>query len=55
MKQAIYENIYNRERFISVGKFDVKHIDGIQYVKVKKEGTQQQVFVRRDFLKKVNN
>ena len=54
MKQTTFENIYNKERFVSRGKHDKKFIDGIEYVKLVKEGTQREVFVRRDFLKKVN-
>lgn len=54
MKTVTFENIYNKERFVSLGKRDIKFIDGIEYVKLVKEGTQRQVFVRRDFLKKVN-
>lgn len=54
MKQAIFENVFNKERFVSLGKRDTKFIDGIEYVKLVKEGTQRAVFVRRDFLKKVN-
>lgn len=54
MKQTTFENVYNKERFVSRGKRDTKFIDGIEYVKLIKEGTQREVFVRRDFLKKVN-
>ena len=54
MKQTIFENMYNKERFVASGKRDTKFIDGIEYVKLMKEGTQRTVFVRRDFLKKVN-
>ena len=54
MKQTTFENMYNKERFVSSGKRDTKFIDGIEYVKLIKEGTQREVFVRRDFLKKVN-
>ena len=53
MKPAIFENIYNKERFVAQGKRDTKFIDGIEYVKLFKEGTQREVLVRRDFLKKV--
>lgn len=53
MKQAVFENIYNKERFVSQGKRDTKFIDGIEYVKLYKLGTQREVLVRRDFLKKV--
>jgi len=54
MKQAVFENIYNKERFIASGKRDTKFIDGIEYVKLIKQGTQREVLVRRDYLKKVN-
>jgi hypothetical protein len=53
MKAIIFENLYNKERFVSNGKKDTKFIDGIEYVKLVKEGTRREVFVRRDFLKKV--
>jgi hypothetical protein len=55
MKTVTFENIYNKERFVSQGKRDTKFIDGIEYVKLVKEGTQREVLVRRDFLKKVNS
>lgn len=54
MKTVTFENIYNKERFVGKGKRDTKFIDGIEYVKLVKEGTQREVLVRRDFLKKVN-
>jgi len=54
MKQAVFENIYNKERFVAGGKRDTKFIDGIEYVKLIKQGTQREVLVRRDYLKKVN-
>lgn len=54
MKQITFENIYNKERFIAQGKRETKFIDGIEYVKLYKEGTERPVFVRWDFLKRVN-
>lgn len=54
MKQTTFENIYNKERFTAHGKRDTKFIDGIEYVKLYKEGTNREVFVRKDFLKRVN-
>ena len=41
MKQAVFENIYNKERFVAGGKRDTKFIDGIEYVKLIKQGTQR--------------
>ena len=55
MRQTTFENIYNKERFVMTGKPEKKFIDGIEYVKLVKEGTQRAGFVRRDFLKKVNS
>jgi len=54
MKQQTLENIYNKERFVLLGKPEKKFIDGIEFIKLLVEGTQRTVFVRRDFLKKVN-
>jgi hypothetical protein len=55
MRQTTFENIYNKERFVMTGKPEKKFIDGIEFIKLLKEGTPREVFVRRDFLKKVNN
>ena len=55
MRMIIYENIYNKERFVLVGKPEKKFIDGIEFIKLLVEGTQRTVFVRRDYVKKVNS
>ena len=54
MKMVTFENIYNKEKFVSSGKRDSKFIDGVEYVKLYKFETKQEVFVRKDFLKRVN-
>jgi len=54
MKQVTLENIYNKERYTSVGKQTKKYIDGVEYIKVVLEGTQREVLIRRDYVKKVN-
>ena len=54
MRQTTFENIYNKERFVMVGKPEKKFIDGIEFIKLLVEGTQRSVFVRRDYVKKVN-
>lgn len=54
MKMVTFENIYNKEQFVSFGKKEVKFIDGIEYVKMIKPDNKREVFVRKDFLKKVN-
>jgi hypothetical protein len=53
MKQTFFENIYNKEKFVSYGKKDTKFIDGIEYWKLYKYDTKREVLVRKDFLKKV--
>ena len=55
MRQTIFENIYNKERFVMVGKPEKKFIDGVEFIKLLVEGTRREVFVRRDFIKKVNS
>lgn len=55
MKTTIFENIYNKERFVSIiGKQDKKFIDGVEFIKLRKQDTQREVFVRKDFIRKVN-
>lgn len=53
-RKKTFENIYNKERFTTNGKPQSKYIDGIEYLKLCLEGTNREVFVRKDFLKKVN-
>lgn len=54
MKQITFENIYNKERYISHGKRYSKFIDGIEYIKVISEKNKIEVLIRKDFVKKVN-
>lgn len=54
MKTITFENIYNKEKFVSLGRKDTKFIDGVEYVKLCKLGSKQEVFVRKDYLKRVN-
>lgn len=54
MKQLTFENIYNKERYLVLGKQAKKFIDGVEYIKVIPEGTKREVLIRRDYIKKVN-
>lgn len=54
MKRETYENIYNKERFYKEGKTQSKTIDGVTYLELCKHENGRKVFVRKDFLKKVN-
>ena len=53
MKVVTFENIYNKEKFVSTGKKASKFIDGIEYIKLLKQDSKREVFVRKDILKKV--
>jgi len=57
MKTITFQNIYNKEKF--TGTFnsfkDVKIIDGVEYIRVFKFGTQREVFIRKDSVKKIKN
>jgi len=52
MKTVILENIYNKEKFTCSNLKDVRMIDGIEYLRVFKFGTQRDVLIRKDTLKK---
>lgn len=57
MKTLTFENIYNKEKFTCNYKSlqDVRTIDGVEYLRVFKFGTQREVLIRKDSLKKVSN
>lgn len=54
MRTITYENIYNKERYISQGKRNKKFIDGVEYIKVVTEKSKHEVLIRKDFVRKVN-
>jgi len=53
MKTVYFENYRNHERFECRDLKDVKIIDGIEYLRVFRLGTQRDCLVRRDQLKKI--
>jgi hypothetical protein len=53
MKQITFENIYNKERYVSHGKQFKKFIDGVEYIKVIAEKGKHEVLIRKDFVKKI--
>jgi len=53
MKTVYFENYRNHERFECRNLQDVKIIDGIEYLRVFRLGTQRDCLVRRDQLKKL--
>ncbi len=53
MKTLYFENIRNRERFYCKNARDIHMIDGVEYIKVFRLGTQREVLVKKETLKKV--
>ena len=56
MRQIVFENIYNKERYVVHGKQVKKFINGIEYITVVPEkGKIREVLIRKDYLKKVTS
>lgn len=53
MKTVYFENVMNREKFYCHNLKDVRNIDGIEYLRVFKFGTQRDCLVKKDSLKKI--
>lgn len=54
MKQVYFENIVNKEKFYCTNIKNVQMIDGIEYLRVFRLGTQRDCLVKRDSLRKVS-
>lgn len=55
MKTIYFENILNKEKFYCTDTKDVRSIDGIEYLRVFKYGTQRDYLIRKDTLKKIKD
>lgn len=53
MKTIYFESYINRERFDCHNLKDIRIIDGIEYLRVFKHGTQRDCLVRKDHLRKL--
>ena len=53
MKTVYFENMRNRERFYCTNLKDVQRIDGVEYLRVFREGTQRDCLIKRELLKKI--
>ncbi len=53
MKTIYFENIRNREQFYCNDLKNIRLIDGVEYLRVVKVGTQRDMLVKRDSLRKV--
>lgn len=55
MKTTVFENIWNKEKFTCPDPKDVRTIDGIDYLRVFKYGTNREVLIKKESLRKINN
>jgi hypothetical protein len=54
MKTVYFESYRNRERYECRDLKDIRSIDGVEYLRVFKIGTQHECLVRKDQLKKIS-
>lgn len=55
MKTVFFENMLNKEKFYCTNVKDVRTIDGIEYIRVFKYGTQRDCLMRKDSLRKIKD
>lgn len=53
MKTTYFENLRNKEKFYCKDTKDVQTIDGVEYIRVFRLGTQRDCLVKKDILKKI--
>lgn len=53
MKRVYFENIRNKEKFYCTDTKDVLTIDGVEYLRVFRFGTQRDCLVKKETLRKV--
>lgn len=53
MKQTYFENIMNKEKFYCTNTKDIRVIDGVEYLRVFRYGTQRDILIKKDSLKKI--
>lgn len=53
MKIVYFENIRNKEKFYCRNTKDIQLIDGVEYLRVFRMGTQRDCLVKKDTLRKV--
>jgi len=53
MKTMYFENIRTKERFYCKNTKDIQLIDGIEFLRVFRLGTQRDVLVKKDTLTKI--
>jgi hypothetical protein len=54
MKVIYYENLMNKDKFYCTNSRDIKMIDGVEYLRVYKMGTNRDFLIKKDSLKKIS-
>jgi ribosomal protein L19E len=52
-KTVYFENIRNKEKFFCTNMKDIQKIDGVDYLRVFRMGTQRDCLVKLDSLRKI--
>jgi len=55
MKETMFENIFNHDKFACANPRDVEVIDGVQYLIVHRQDNNRPQLMRKDALKKIEN
>jgi len=53
MKTIYFENLRNREKFYCKNAKDIQVIDGVEYLRVFRLGTQRDCLMKKESLKKI--
>ena len=53
MKTIYFENVRNKEKFYCTDTKDIQLIDGVEYLRVFRLGTQRDCLIKKDTLRKV--
>ena len=53
MKTVYFENVRNKEKFYCKNLKEVQMIDGVEYIRVFRMGTQRDCLVKKDTLRKI--
>jgi hypothetical protein len=53
MKTVYFENMRNKEKFFCKNLKDIQKIDGVEYIRVFRLGTQRDCLVKLDSLRKI--
>jgi hypothetical protein len=53
MKTVFFENVRNNEKFYCTDPKDIRTIDGVEYIRVFRMGTQRDCLIKKDTLRKI--